>query len=81
MILVVFVACACSVVTGDGDAGAARQIVFAACPAIVACVTHGIHVTTALFFFCFACKSFIACFVINPMLVAVDLGHEFAQSA
>jgi hypothetical protein len=32
MVLVVFVACTCSVVTGDGDSGAARQILFAACP-------------------------------------------------
>ncbi len=38
MVVAIFLTRACSAVTGDSDAGAARWIVFAACPAIVAWV-------------------------------------------
>jgi hypothetical protein len=79
MVAFVVVACACSVVTRDGVSGSARQFGLQLVQQSLH-VTRGVCVNMALFF-CFACRFFFVCFVVNPTVIAGDLGHEFAQSA
>ncbi len=69
MALNIFVACACSVVTGDGIAGTARQFVFAAYTAIVTHVMHGIHVTTAWFVFVLLVSPLLHVLLLIPHLL------------
>jgi hypothetical protein len=71
---------ACSVVTRDSVTGSAKQLNSRLIQQLSR-VTHGVRVTTASCFFCFACKFFFVCFVVDPTFVEGDLGHEFAQSA
>jgi hypothetical protein len=80
MVVLVVVACACSVVTRDGVTGSAKQLDSQLIQQLSQ-VMHGICVTMALYFFCFACKFFFVYFVVDPTFKAGDLGHEFAQSA
>jgi hypothetical protein len=80
MVVFVVVARTCSVVTRDGVTGSAKQL-DSRLVQRSSCVMCGVRVMTALFFFCFACKFLFVCFVVDPMFVAGDLGHEFAQSA
>ncbi len=80
MVVFVAVAHACSVVARDGVTGSAKQLDSRLIQQS-SHVTHGVHVMTALCFFCFACKFFFVCFVVDPMFIAGDLGNEFAQSA
>jgi hypothetical protein len=79
MVVFVVVARACSVVTRDGVTGSAKQLDLRLVQQSSR-VTRGIRVMTASFF-CFACEFFFVCFVVDPMFVVGDLGHEFTQSA
>ncbi len=80
MVVFVVIAHACSVVTRDGVTGSARQLSSWLVQQLLH-MTCGVRVKTALFFFFFACKFLFVCFVVYPMFVAGDLGHEFSWSA
>jgi hypothetical protein len=80
IVVFVVVARACSVVSRDGITGSAKRLDLWLIQQSSR-VTRGVRVTTALFFFCFACEFFFVCFVVDPMFITGDLGHEFAQSA
>jgi hypothetical protein len=80
MVVFVVVTRACSVVTWDGVTGSAKQLDLQLIQQSLR-LMRGVRVTMALCFFCFACKFFVVCFVVDPMFVAGDLGHELSRSA
>jgi hypothetical protein len=79
-VVFVVVTHACSVVTRDGVTGSAKQLG----PRLIqqsSCVTRGVHVTMALYFFGFACKFFLYVLLLIPRSLWEIWGMNFPDLA
>ncbi len=67
------VTCTCSVITGEGVTGSAKQLNLL----LVQRLLHR-HTCHDGFDYGSGCKFIFACFVVDPRFVEGDLGHDFA---